>query len=225
MDTFDIIIQIAFSAFIAHGFLDFWPIFKTWDWKISLPSYIISSLSGVYFYSIAPQLLMLLFFLFSAYHFGSDWTHLTSAMFLGSTMLGMAAWKSSETFGYFGIPDSKLFGIVYGLCGIFCIIPSYNKKALIFMIPLGMLGIYGIMIYAIFIHTPRSVYLLAQKYGNSIYLWWPILTIFTFILLHLFEIVSIKSGSFIGLGFGILFAHMICTAYWREAINTYQLLK
>ena len=92
------------------------------------------------------------------------------------------------------------------------------------MAPLGCLGIYGIMFYAIVIHTPRSVYMLANKYGKKIYVAWIIFTILSFIFVCLLEMVfgelNGARDAWIGILMGILFAHILCTALWRETIKS-----
>jgi hypothetical protein len=226
----NIIYKLAFIAFISHGFLDFWPLLKTYNWRKALPLYMIVSISGIYVYTIVPSFVLIMFFIFSAYHFGSDWDHLSNAMFLGSTLIGIATMRSSLLIGYMGVPNSVIFGITYAICGGLSLIPSFHNKMVWVMIPLGIFGIYGVMIYAVCIHTPRSVYLLANKYGNSIYIGWIIMTFMLYSLINGLEYMVLKmdideissnisSNIYIGLCFGILFAHMICTAYWRENIN------
>ena len=214
--------KLAIIAFISHGFLDFWPIFQQWKWQKSLSAYIIMSISGVYLYAITPSIVIILFFLFSTYHFGSDWDKSYDAIFLGSCMVGIATYQSSIILKEMGIPYSIMFGTIFAISGIISLLPSIKNKAVYFMFPLSFFGIYGVMFYAIFIHTPRSVYLLANKYGNIIYTAWIFITILLYLLsiflentLQYFEI-SFSNDILMGLVFGILFAHMMCTAGWRE---------
>lgn len=218
----NIFLKIAFSAFISHGFLDFWPLFNQWKWKKSLPAYIIFSLIGIYLYVLTPSFILLAFFISSAYHFGSDWSKSHNAMFLGSTLIGIATYNSSLILEDIGVPHSILFGGTFAISGIISLIPSIQNKAVYFMFPLSFFGIHGVMFYSIFIHTPRSVYLLANKYGNNIYIAWVLITIFLYSLTVSIEYalqyykISFTNDIIIGLMFGILFSHMICTAGWRE---------
>lgn len=213
-------LKMAFASFIAHGFLDFWPLCKKWDWTLSLPYYLIVSISTIYLYSVYPLFIQLLFYVGSAYHFGSDWRNDSEAFFLGNVMVGIGLGCSLDILQQLDIQNSKLLSIVSLLCGAVSFIPSFKKPSAIFMVLIGLTGLYGVMLYSIFIHTPRSVYLLADKYGYIIYSAWIILTFITFIIIALSEVIIYKlnldSNILIGLMYGILFAHIICTSLWRK---------
>lgn len=211
-----LVFEIAVAAFIGHGFLDFWPLFKTWDWAKALPAYVIAIVTTYYVHSVVPGAVALAFFVSSAYHFGSDWTSGSDALFLGSSMIGMATYMAEDILEQMKIPNTDAFCLAYAIVGVLCIVPSLrvkNRRSLL-MVPLGLGGIYGVMAYAIFVHTPRSVWLLAQRYGKSIYVGWVIFTVVVF--------CSIKGLSFVpqidimGVVYGILVAHMICTEQWRD---------
>jgi hypothetical protein len=217
-------IKLAVAAFIGHGFLDFWPLCSTWEWTLSIPYYLLISLLSIYLYLVAPLTTKLLFFVTSAYHFGSDWAFASNALFLGITLVGIGMGTSSEQLKLFGLPDSHVLSLLTFMCGIICLIPSIKKPVVWLMAPLGGLGIYGIMFYAIVIHTPRSVYLLANKYGKKIYAAWIIFTMLSFVLVCLFEVMfgAFKDTRDVWIGgmMGILFAHILCTALWRETIKS-----
>ena len=224
MNIYFVGIKLAVAAFIGHGFLDFWPLCSMWEWTISIPYYLLISLLSIYLYLVAPLTMKLLFFITSAYHFGSDWTFASNALFLGITLVGIGMGTSSEQLELFGLPDSHVLSLLTFMCGIICLIPSIKKPVVWLMAPLGGLGIYGIMFYAIVIHTPRSVYLLANKYGKKIYAAWIIFTILSFVLVCLFEVMfgAFKDTRDVWIGgmMGILFAHILCTALWRETIKS-----
>jgi hypothetical protein len=211
---------MAFASFIAHGFLDFWPLCKKWDWTLSLPYYLIVSISTIYLYSVYPLFIQLLFYIGSAYHFGSDWRNYSEAFFLGNVLVGIGLGCSLDILQQLDIQNSKLLSIVSLLCGAVSFIPSFKKPSAIFMVLIGLTGLHGVMLYSIFIHTPRSVYLLADKYGYIIYSAWIILTFITFIIIVLSEVIidklNLDSNILIGLMYGILFAHIICTSLWRK---------
>ena len=220
ISIYNFTLKLTFASFIAHGFLDFWPLCKNWDWALSLPYYLFVSISTVYLYTVYPLVIQLLFYIGSAYHFGSDWRNDSEAFFLGNVLVGIGIGCSIDILQKIGIPNSKLLSIISLLCGIVSFIPSFKKPSAIFMVLIGLLGLYGVMFYAVCIHTPRSVYLLADKYGNIIYSVWIVLTIIVFVILLLFEVVfyelNLDSNILFGLMYGILFAHIICTSLWRK---------
>jgi hypothetical protein len=231
----NIVFKIAFAAFIGHGFLDLWPLCRKWDWLISLPYYLIISFSTIYLYLVFPLFIKLLFFAISAYHFGSDWEHMSRALFLGTSMVGVAMGGSPKELERMGFPDTSWLVITAVSCGIVSIIPFIkNPKVWIFPI-IGLFGIYGVMFYAVFIHTPRSVYLLAKRYGGGIYIAWIGFTILCFAGISLLEAyidLQYYARVVVGSVFGVLFAHIICTYLWRDneekannipEANTYQM--
>ena len=80
---------------------------------------------------------------------------------------------------------------------------------------MGMVGFYGVTFYGVFVHAPRSVWLLAQKYGRtSIYLGWAVFTALVYAGLHVSDDVPFEYIT--GAVLGVLFAHMILTACIRE---------
>lgn len=215
----NIVFKIAFAAFIGHGFLDFWPLCKKWDCSISLPYYLLISFSTIYLYLVFPLFVKLLFFATSAYHFGSDWEHMSRALFLGTSMVGIAMGGSSNELKWMGFPDAHWLIISSVSCGIVSILPFIkNPKVWIFPI-IGLFGIYGVMFYAVFIHTPRSVYLLAKRYGGNIYIAWIGFTILCFSGISLLEVyidLHHYARVVVGSVFGVLFAHIMCTYLWRD---------
>lgn len=215
-----LVLEIAVAAFIGHGFLDFWPLLKTWDWSKALPAYVIAIVTTYYVYSVVPGAVALAFFVSSAYHFGSDWTSGSDALFLGSSMIGMATYMSEDMLEQMKIPNTDTFCFAYAIAGVLCIVPSLRvknrKKISYLMVPLGLGGIYGVMAYAILVHTPRSVWLLARRYGKYIYVGWVIFTAIVFWSIRGLSAVSAASLDIMGVMYGILAAHMICTEQWRD---------
>lgn len=220
ISKYQTIINIAFASFIAHGFLDFWPLCKKWNWTLSLPYYLLVSIGTIYLYNVYPLTIQLLFYISSAYHFGSDWKNKSKAFFLGNILIGIAMGRSIDILKQLGIPNSKLLGIVAFSCGIISLLPFYNYPLAIIMMLIGFLGLYGVMIYAVFIHTPRSVYLLTEIYGKRLYIVWIVLTIVVFTLITLLKpYIHIEEDILFGLMYGILFAHIICTSMWRNVTD------
>ena len=170
-------------------------------------------------YTVIPGCVALTFFVSSAYHFGSDWGHGSDALFLGSSMIGIATYMSKDILEQMNIPNSPMFCTIYAIVGVLCIVPSLRatnrKKMSIVMVPLGVCGIYGVMAYGILIHTPRSVWLLVQRYGNNIYLAWAVFTVGVFMCMK--GVALVPGIDLMGVTYGILFAHIICTALWRDS--------
>lgn len=220
ISKYQTIINIAFASFIAHGFLDFWPLCKKWDWTLSLPYYLLVSIGTIYLYSEYTLIVQLLFYGGSAYHFGSDWKSKSKAFFLGNILIGIAMGRSIDILKQLGIPNSNLLGIVAFYCGIISLLPFYNYPLAVIMMLIGFLGLYGVMIYAVFIHTPRSVYLLTEIYGKRLYFVWIGLTIVVFIFMTVLkQYINIEENILLGLMYGILFAHIICTSMWRNVTD------
>ena len=114
-----------------------------------------------------------------------------------------------------GIPNGALFCYTYCAIGLVCLLTAWPRKYISTLFFLaGLSGIYGVSFYGICIHAPRSVWLLAQKYGRSIYIAWAIFTILVFCTLQFLE--GIASQNVMGGILGILFAHIFLTAYIRE---------
>ena len=204
------------ASFIGHGFLDFWPIFKSWEWTRALAAYVCVSITGIYVYSTWPGITMMIFMLSSAYHFGSDWEQASEAMFLGSTMIGLASYASQDIYSKLGIPNDSLFSIVYCSVGFVSLLTAWpRKKISLLFLAMGMVGFYGVTFYGVFVHAPRSVWLLAQKYGRtSIYLGWAFFTALVYAGLHVSDDIPFEYTT--GAVLGVLFAHMILTACIRE---------
>ena len=86
-------------------------------------------------------------------------------------------------------------------------------------IVLSRMGMYGVIIYSLFIHTPRSIYLLVKKYGNNVYKWWIIFTIICYIFIKLMIYFEMKEINIFTYSLGIIFAHIICTFIWRNKLK------
>ena len=211
-----VVSKFLLASFIGHGFLDFWPIFKSGEWTRALAGYVCISIAGIYVYSTWPGITMMVFIMSSAYHFGSDWEQASEAMFLGSTMIGLASYASQGIYSKLGIPNGILFSIVYCSVGFVSLLTAWPRKkiSLLFLV-MGMAGFYGVTFYGVFVHAPRSVWLLAQKYGRtSIYLGWAFFTALVYAGLHVSDDVPFEYIT--GAVLGVLFAHMILTACIRE---------
>lgn len=219
----NIVFKVAFSAFIGHGFLDFWPLCRNWDWTISLPYYLLITFSTIYIYLTYPLFVKLLFFVTSAYHFGSDWEEMSRALFLGVTMIGTAMGGSTNELKIMGFPDVSWLSIVSIACALVALLPFIKQPKLWVFPIIGLFGIYGVMFYAVCVHTFRSVYLLAKRYGKNMYVAWIGFTILCFALISLLEVntnIHQYVSVIVGFVFGILFAHIICTYLWRNNEKT-----
>ena len=125
---FVVVSKFLLASFIGHGFLDFWPIFKSGEWTRALAAYICISIAGIYVYSTWPGITMMVFMLSSAYHFGSDWEQASEAMFLGSTMIGLASYASQGIYSKLGFQTMAFFSIVYCSVGFVSLLTAWPRK-------------------------------------------------------------------------------------------------
>ena len=226
-------INLFFSlCFVAHGFCDFIPIFKTFN-KNVLINYIFGIFAYCYFHLLNPSISTFIFIIISSLHFNEDFFPYNKIKFpsIGLYILSAPIIIDYQIYltylEYIGVeyPNSLLLVIYLG--GILGLINYQSKiddiyKIIVYTLICIIYGINTLHFYMIYYHLGISLSILSNIYERRntfilLIIGLIIISIFYFLLYDvIFGFFLLYKDYFFGGLFGLLNAHSLTTLLWRQ---------
>lgn len=219
-------------CFVAHGFCDFLPLFKTLN-KTILVNYIFGIFVYCYFHLINPSISTFIFIIISSLHFNEDFLPYNQITFPGIGLYILSAPIISDYdkyityLEYIDVMYPEVLLLVMYLGGILGVINSQTMKddiyhIIFYFILCIYLGIDALYMYMIYYHLGISLILLNNVYDiKKIFLLQCfgiiIITLLYFALYDfIIDLFLLYKNYLIGLLFGLLNSHSLTTLLWRQ---------
>ena len=219
-------------CFVAHGFCDFLPLFKTLN-KNVLINYIFGIFTCSYIHLINPSISTFIFIIISSMHFNQDFAPYNKLKFpsIGMYILSAPIIIDYDIYisylDYIGVIYPKVLLTVMYIGGVLGIINSQTMKDEIYHVILYSIlciysGIDALFMYMIYYHFGISLFLLINTYDMKKILILQglglvIMSFFYFVLYDLvIEMFHLYKDYLIGSLFGLLNSHSLTTLLWRQ---------